>query len=47
MKVVSVVRFQLILKVEAELPVDEMQAVRRKGKSWLPVFGPELLQEAR
>ena len=28
MKVVSVVRFQLILKVEAELPVDEMQAVR-------------------
>lgn len=29
-KVVSVARFQLILKVEAELPVDEMQAVRER-----------------
>lgn len=28
MKVASVARFQVILKVEAELPVDEMQAVR-------------------
>lgn len=28
MRVASVARFQVILKVEAELPVDEMQAVR-------------------
>ena len=36
MKVASVARFQVILKVEAELPVDEMQAVREERVNEAP-----------